>query len=140
MSGQQFVLGLILALPVVAGLACLRLGGDDLAQFADGAGVLAAHACGNAVEQAQAEIARLLLHQCRKGIGVPEWMASGKPVKPSTRATNTSFSPRFCSAVNADSQNLAPSASASHRPRTSLWPAKFTPSATCNVLFNTRLS
>jgi hypothetical protein len=54
-------------------------------------------------------------------------MASGKPVKPSTQATNTSFSPRLCSSVNTVSQSLAPSVSASHRPRTSLWPARFTP-------------
>src|SRR6266704_1380031 len=55
-------------------------------------------------------------------------MASGKPVSPSTQAMKRSFTPRFCSSVKTENQNLASSVCAIHIPRSSFCPSISTPS------------
>jgi hypothetical protein len=58
-------------------------------------------------------------------------IASGRPLRPSQTAMQTSATPRFFSSVSTASQNFAPSPpSPAHRPRMSRSPVTVTPITT----------
>src|SRR5690606_37454290 len=63
------------------------------------------------------------IHSCILVGGSSAAVASGNPLSPSTQAIRMSSRPRFFSSVSTDSQNFAPSVSASQRPRSSFWPS-----------------
>jgi hypothetical protein len=64
-------------------------------------------------------------------------IASGKLFRPSQQRIRMSKTPRFLTSVRIFSQNFAPSVSSSQSPRTSLFPAMFTPMARYADLFVT---
>ena len=63
---------------------------------------------------------------CTQACGKTASIASGNPVRPSTQATRTSSTPRWCRSLRTASQNFAPSVSChqiSSTSRVGAWPA-----------------
>jgi hypothetical protein len=63
------------------------------------------------------------------GVGETASIASGNPLRPSTRRMRMSSTPRRCGSLSTASQNLAPSVSCHQIPRTSRSPSRVTPIA-----------
>ena len=63
------------------------------------------------------------MHSCTLVLGKTVLIASGNPFSPSTHAINISLTPLFCNSAKTDTQNLEPSLSLNHKPKSSLWPS-----------------